>query len=222
VPAVVVVLAGQALAASGPAAGRATTRPTLTLRSARVVAHWREGWFKGSVVFAGRVGAPATLDAVLRRVGGGALPTQDAFTVRRARSFTRKLTLPARPMPGVYRLRLTGSTAGGDLQPVERNVVVPSPPEGVVDRAIISVTPGGRRVRSVAGPRHLLFARFHFLAAPRARTLEVVWRTPSYHVFSISHRHYATTIYTRVQSTSPLQPGIWYCILLVDGKIAKR
>lgn len=208
---------------SGTAAASERRTPKLTLQGATVSANWREGWFTGSVKLRGTIGAPARLTAILRRVAGGSLPRRLDLTVRRAGRFRAELTLPARPLPGLYRLRLTGSSGIGALPTVERNVRVPAPAEGIVDRAIASAKRGGPRAPVLRGPRQVLFARFHFLLAPRAQRVQVDWRTPSYVSYSTTSMPYAPTIHTRVRSSNaPLEPGIWYCILSVGGKVAKR
>jgi hypothetical protein len=215
---VLVVLLG-----SAPAAGSAQQAPRLTIRGAIVTAQWREGWFKGSVKFRGTVGAPARLTAIVRRVAGRALPRRLDFSVGRAGRFRRTIPLSPRPLPGVYRLRLFGSTSSGELPTVQRRIRVPAPTEGIVDRAAISVKPGGPRVRVLRGRQDVLFARFHFLVLPRADEVQVEWRTPSYQVFVSSTKPSTTTVRTRVRSLeTPLQQGTWYCILTAGGKIAKR
>lgn len=208
---------------NGAAAAPEQTTPRLTLNRASVAATWREGWLKGRIRFSGTVGVPAHLVAVLRRVSGETLPRALDFTARRAGPFRAELRLPARPLPGLYRLQLTGSSDAGPLPRVGRSVTVPAPAEGVVDRAIGSVRPGGPPVHVVSGPRQTLFARFHFLVRPRAQRVQIVWRTPRYEIFAARRVPYTPTVYSRVRSSGePLQRGVWYCLLMVGETVAKR
>ncbi len=143
------------------------------------------------------------------------------YAFAKAGTFTETLALPARLAPRAYVLHVNGSAGGRALPEVDSSFTVPTPPEGVVDSAAISSTRGGKSVHVVPGA-HELWARFHFLVPPDAKTVKVVWRTPSYTFVGAATKPYTSTIDSFVSSTAPLPKGTWYAILTVNSKIAKR
>src|SRR5262245_7540259 len=83
--------------------------PTLAVDRADSDATWKEGWLRpgAAVRFAGRVGAPSTLTAVLRPIGRrGIVTARREYHVAHAGRFSEALSLPPRPLPGRYQLRV--------------------------------------------------------------------------------------------------------------------
>ena len=87
--------------------------------------------------------------------------------IEQAGNFGGELTLPARLLPKLYRLTITGTTSdGAQITPVHKDVRLKQPPEGIVDYAYMSATRGGKRANTLKGKRLQIFARFHFVVAP--------------------------------------------------------
>jgi hypothetical protein len=216
------------------AAAAATRRgPTLTVSNVHVQARWREGWFTGSVRFSATVSDPSELTAYVRPAKGGGVLAKMDYSIAQAGAVTETLPLPARPVPGTYRLRVFGKSGTTSLPQTQDDFVVPAPVEGLVDKGWISVAKAGRPTpnQSLKGPLREMWVRFHFLVPPtqHPKTVKIVWHTPSsprggYRVVGIATKPYAATIdsFVRSLTPAPLQRGKWYAILVVGGKIAKR
>ena len=102
-------------------------------------------------------------------------------------------------------------------------VVLKAPPEGVVDRAAISLAKNGAGVSSVKSPQKELWVSFHFLAPPaHAHEVRIVWRTPSFKLVGAVTKPAAATTDSFIRATAPLAPGRWYAIVSVDGVVVKR
>ena len=202
----------------------ATADATLTLDTSTLTASWKESWLTGNVAFAGTVGEPSELTIILRRVD----PKPTAVAAKRTLTvasggYSGKLDLPHRALPGSYLLRVVGTSSGIALTPVEATLTLPAPPEGIVDKASIGLTPGGKAVRKVNGSVKQLHARFHFLVAPKLRTaVRLVWRTPQFNFVGEVRKPYSTNISTFVKSGQPLPKGTWYCLLTVNEIVVKR
>jgi hypothetical protein len=225
-----------ALLAAGTALARPQQdAPALTLDKPTLAGEWREGWFKqGAVRLSGTVGGPARLMASVRPTAKLRTVTAlKSFSVRRAGSYSTALKLPARPLPGSYRVSVSAQSGGVALQRVDRDVTLPTPVEGVVSEAIVSARPDGAATVSLPRSTHVAFARFVFLAPPRAHKVALVWRTPAYQIICQTSKGplpgcklllaYRTTVHTYVRSFGgPLARGTWYCILMVGNRVAKR
>jgi hypothetical protein len=105
--------------------------PTLVVDNAVVNASWREGWLRpgASVRFTGNVGQASTLTATLRPVDrpGTVTARLPDFDVA-AGAFSKIMPLPARPLPGSYRLRVASTSPPPRPAPVEVIVRIPAPP----------------------------------------------------------------------------------------------
>jgi hypothetical protein len=207
---------------------------SVTLGTAGVTGTWREGWFRhGAVHVSGTVSSPSQLKAFVRpRTNLLTVTASKSFSAAAGQPFAVTMTLPARPLPGTYVVSVAGESDGAKLPSVSREVTVPTPNEGVVSEAIVSATPDGPSQISLSGAR-VAYARFHFLAPPRARKVELVWRTPSYQLICQTKNGplpgcklvlpYTPTIHTYVRTVgAPLARGTWYCILMVGNTVAKR
>src|SRR4029079_12667763 len=169
----VLAVLGVGLLVSATAAASHRTGSTVTITSTSVTATWKESYAKGSVKFSGTETVAGTIEASLRNVRTGRLLYAKRFTVA-AGPFTKSLPLSARPDPGAYRLRLKEfPTANAS----DKTVEIPAPPEGVIDKAYTSRTQNGPSAQVIKNAK-TIYAHFHFLAAPQAKTLTFNWRKP--------------------------------------------
>lgn len=221
------------LVIAGAAGARSSqSPPTLTLDQPSVGGKWRQGWFKrGNVRVSGSVAVAAQLRASVRSTRDGRAYATKAFSSPAGR-YTVTLKLPARPLPGSYRVSVVGSRPALPL--VARLATVPAPAEGVVDEAVISARRGGRGATVLRGPRNQAWARFHFLfPPPRSRRVTIQWKTPSADLVCQATSGplrgcslrvaYSSTINTFLRTSSgKLAYGNWEARLSVGGKLAKR
>ncbi len=222
-------LLGVGLLVSGSAVASHQAGTALTINSASVTAKWKESYVKGSVKFSGTESASTELEASLRNVATGRLISVERFPVG-AGAFTQSIKLSARPVPGTYRLRLKEMPAGAAA---DRNVTIPAPPEGVVDRAWTSRTQNGPPAKVVPNAKSI-YAHFHFVARPKTNVLTFNWRkpgNPKVRFTGYAQKPYKTTVFTFVcVKTSAggsclnqeLRTGKWYCIVYAAGKVVKR
>jgi hypothetical protein len=210
-----------ALASAGSAVSQTTASGPISVTNVRLSAVWKEGWLTGSIRFSIVVTGPASVSASVRPVVPGPLSAHDDYSLTKSGSFTETIKLPPRLLPRQYVLKLTGTSGAKALPEADTHFTVPAPPEGVVDLATISAGKNGKATHVLASP-HELWVRFHFLVPPTAKTVKVVWRTPSYTFVGAVTKPYATTIDSFISSGSPLPQGTWYAILMVNGKTAKR
>lgn len=221
---------GVGLLVSGTAVAAQRTGSAVTITSTSVTAVWKESYVKGNVTFSATETAAGTVEANLRNTKTNRLIGVKRFSVE-AGSFTNSVPLPARPVPGTYRLRLkefpTGSAA-------DKNVVIPAPPEGVIDVAYMTSTKKGARMRVIKNAK-IIYAHFHFVAAPKAKTLTFKWKkpgNPKVRFTGFATKPYKTTIDTFVcvksRTGGPCRPnetlakGKWYCIVMAKGRVVKR
>jgi hypothetical protein len=228
---VVALLGGLTLLPAAFAAIRADA-PTLSVDNATVNASWREGWLRpgAAVRFTGTVGQASTLTATLRPVDRPGVVTARLgdFAVA-AGAFSKTMPLPARPLPGAYRLRIASVGVGPRPAPVDVTVRIPAPPEGVIDRALVGTSLNGPWLRyvgntgpAVQGAHRVLWVRFRFLSPPSGKRIELVWKLDWRRVVGRVHRRYANTIDTYARSANPLPKGVWLVTLKIDGRTAKR
>jgi hypothetical protein len=217
--AAVLALLGVALAASSGSA----TAPPLTLDSAIVSATWKESWLTGAVRFSGNVGGAASLTVTIKPVGkAGAPPAAKATVDTAGGEFSGQLKLPARVLPGNYAVRAYGTSNGEKLIAVERDVVVPAPPEGIVDRAWATTTRGGPPMKRIAGPRTELWAHFHFLYPPKSGKITAAWYTPSFKYIGTVTRKYRQNFDTFVRVRGGLERGNWWVLMRSGNRVAIR
>ena len=215
------------LLASGSAVASRQAGPTLTINNATVTAKWRESWLKGNVRFSATVSASAQLEATLRSQKTHRLVSRPLDFSVGGGTFTKTIKLSARPVPGTYRLRITGTSGGTTLPNADRLVSVPAPQEGVVDRSYASKSKNSSAVHVIRGA-HQIFAHFHFLTRPKDRFVRFIWRTPSYKFIGAVTKKYRENVWTFVRAKrlphgyAFLQKGTWYCIMRASGRVAKR
>jgi hypothetical protein len=97
-----------------------------------------------------------------------------------------------------------------------------TPPQGVVDLATISSTPGGMVLQPGTASLHTLWVRFHFVVAPDASTVTILWRNPGGQTVGSVSKPYFATINSVLRSRSPLATGTWRAAVVVDGKTVGR
>ena len=227
-----VLAGGLAVPASVAAVGGDT--PTLTVRSAVVNATWKEGWLVpgAAVTVSGRVDAPSQLDVILRPVDRPTVVTaRVAVDVAKGGTFATKVALPARPLPGKYSLRVLGTSGIEQLAPVDRTVTIVSPPEGVLDRALVGTTKNGPWLRYdndsspvVHGSHSELWTRFIFLAPPKPGKIEIIWKLHWQTVVGKVFKSYKNTLdtFAKTKAGTPLPGGTWTVTLTINGRIAKQ
>jgi hypothetical protein len=207
VPLAAALAAAFALSASGSAA-------SVTLSNVHVTGGWNEGWLDAIVHFTVNADGAANVQATVRPVNPGPVAKVEQYTFASSGSKDEAIPLPARLKPGDYVLKVGDATS---------KFTVPTPPEGVVDSATISLAKGGTSARTVPSTSHSLWVRFHFLVPPTgAKTVKIEWRTPSFQFIGAVTKPYAATIDSNLASGSALPKGTWYAMLLVNGKVAKR
>jgi hypothetical protein len=226
--ALVAVLSVAAAAAGGQQTA-AQTVPTVALKSAVLKSKWKESFVVGGVRFSGVVSGPAELRATLRPRGGGRVANAVTLQIDQPGPFGGELTLPARLLPKVYRLTISGtSSEGAQLTPVHRDVRLQQPPEGIVDYAYMSATRGGKRANTLNGKRLQIFARFHFVVAPlkgERKKLRSSWHSPDFKFHVEPHKQLNEFIDTFVLDTTRkgLMKGVWFCYLRsTSGYIIKK
>ena len=203
--------------------------PPVTLKSAVPTAKWKESFVVGSVRFSGVVGGAANLRATLRPAAGGKVANAADLSIEQAGTFGGEVALPARLLPKLYRLTITGITSdGGKTTPVHQDVRLRQPPEGIVDYAYISAVQGGKRVNTLKGKRLKLWARFHFVVAPlkgERGKVRASWHSPDFKFHAEPHKRLKTFVDTWVFDTTGkgLLKGVWFCYLRsTSGYLIKR
>ena len=206
-PVATALVSALALTASGSAA-------SVTLSNVHLAGGWKEGWLTASVHFTVNASGATSVQATVRPVKPGPVAKVQQYTFTSSGSKAEMIPLPARLQPGDYVLKVGTATS---------KFSVPSPPEGVVDGATISLAKGGSPAKAVPSTSHSLWVRFHFLVPPAgAKTVKIEWRTPSFQFIGAVTKPYAATIDSNLASGAALPKGTWYAMLLVNGKVAKR
>ena len=217
----VVIVFGAVAGGGTPATYQSTE--TVTLASAKLTATWKESWLTAKLRFAGTVDAPSKLTAVLRPVSRAGPPAAASkISVSGPGSFAGTLELPARVLPGLYRLSVGGTSNGHRLEPAEREVTLPAPPEGIVDKSFASATKGGPPVTTLPSPRTEVHARFYFVVPPRSKVVHVAWHSPSFRWLGQVKKPYKPTFDTFIRTSTQLERGVWFCVLSSGGRVVKR
>ena len=220
------------VAGPSPVALAAGHGQALTVDAAVANAHWKEGWLLpgATVRFSGNVQAPSKLTAALRPEGrAGVVTARASFAVPAAGPFTEQIHLPPRPLPGEYSLRIGGTSGGAPLEPVEVKVMIPAPPEGVLDQVEVGTTANGPwHVYSngsapvVSGAHKVIWMRFRFLSPPTGQKVELVWKMRWHTVVGKVYKLVKDTLVSSVSSATPLPSGHWVAVLKFNGRVAKQ
>jgi len=208
---------------------QAQTPPTATLNSVAIKSKWKESFVDGSIRFSGVVSGPVELRATLRPAAGGKVANAVTLPLAQAGPFGGELTLPARLLPKLYRLTISGTTSeGAQLKPIHKDVQLKQPPEGIVDYAFISAKQGGKPANTLNGKRLQIFARFHFVVAPlpgERKKLRSSWHSPDFKFHAEPHKQLNEFVDTFVLDTTGkgLMKGVWFCYLKsTSGYVIKK
>lgn len=223
-------LALLALLASGAAVASREDQPSVTISSASVSAKWRQSWLKGHVTFTFVTTAASQLEVTLRSEQTHELNTRPLELSVGAGSFTKTIQLSARPVPGTYSLRITGTSGGTTIPAVQRLLTIHAPVEGVVDRWYTSRTKDGPPTHVIRGA-HQIFAHFHFLVRPQVQVVTFVWQkpgNPKVRYTGYAKKKYHETVWTFVRAKrlphgyAYLRKGEWYCFIRASGRVVVR
>jgi hypothetical protein len=203
-------------------AAQAQTPPLVTIKSATISAKWKESWLTGSVRFSGAVSGSADLRASLRPKAGGSVAAAVDIPGLQPGPYGGTLTLPNRLLPKVYRLTISGTGADGPIKPVSRDVTLPAPPEGVVDRAWASKTKNGPPINTIPGSPSEVWAHFHFVVPPKSRKVRNRWYSPNFRWYGEKkNKPWAPTIHTRL-AAAKLDKGVWFAYMFSENRVVKR
>jgi hypothetical protein len=203
-------------------AAQAQTPPLVTIKSATISAKWKESWLTGSVRFSGTVSGSADLRASLRPKAGGSIAAAVDIPGLQPGPYGGTLPLPNRLLPKVYRLTISGTSADGPIKPVSRDVTLPAPPEGVVDRAWASKTKNGPPINTIPGSPTEVWAHFHFVVPPKSRKVRNRWYSPNFRWYGEKkNKPWTPTIHTRL-AAAKLDKGVWFAYMFSENRVVKR
>jgi hypothetical protein len=203
-------------------AAQAQTAPIVTLKSATLSSKWKESWLTGSVRFSGTVSGNADLRVSLRPKAGGKVAAAVTLPTTQPGPFGGELTLPNRLLPKVYRLTVSGTSGDGQIKPVHKDVTLPAPPEGIVDRAWASKTKNGRPVKTIPGSPTEVWAHFHFVVPPKSRKVRNRWYSPNFRWWGEKkNKPWTATVHTRL-AAAKLDKGVWFAYMFSENRVVKR
>jgi hypothetical protein len=221
-----------ALAITCAAVGGRSAVTTVKLTAATANARWSQGYLRpgANITVAGTVSDASALTAALRPDDRPGVVTAAAkFAVAAAGPFTAKLKLPPRPIPGKYTLTVSGKTGTTALDPVKIAVMIPAPPEGVLDQVQVGTGPNGPwqiyqgdHPPTITGSHRELWMRFRFLYPPSGKNVQLVWKMKWHKVVGKVTKRYKDILETSVASTQPLPAGHWAAVLKFDGIVSKK
>ena len=207
------------------AAPTAAADPTVTFTDSTTSMKWRQGYLTGSVRFTVETTEPATVFVFVRRSSGkGSVLASKQLDLVPGTPVTETIKLPPQPKPGEYRLRASLVTPAGNIGlATERRVVIPSPPEGVVAKAVVSRQRGGANVATISGVSQM-WVRFRFLALPRkGAQKKVFWFSPSAKLIGIVVKSDQFVVDSYIRNQNGVLPkGNWEARLVIGGVIARR
>ena len=164
--------------ASGNAVSRTITSTIgahqATLTSAAFAAKWKQSRVKGTLTVKGtapRGGAYAV------EVFRGKTRTMRASYTLTAGAFSRAIKLPAKLIPGTYRVALVPSFPATVVQGAGREVKLAAPIEGVVDKVVLSGKNNGPSARTLRNAT-TIWVSFRFVAKPKGKLTLTWYRTP--------------------------------------------
>jgi hypothetical protein len=203
----------------------AAADPAVTFTDSKTSMKWRQGFLTGSVRFTVQSTEPATVFVYVRRSSGkGPVVVGKRYDLAAATPLTDSLKLPAQPMPGEYRLRASLVTPAGNIGlPTERRVVIPSPIEGVVAKAVVSKQRGGTNVTTISGVSQM-WVRFRFKSLPRKGVAKrVLWFSPQGQLIGTVVKSDQFVVDSFIRNRNGALPkGNWEARLVIGGKIARR
>jgi hypothetical protein len=208
----------------GPGVGPSTA----TLTSAKLSVKWTKGVPRGTLDIAGTTDAAADLTVTLRRVVASGTRPVKGWTIRRteAGAFSQKLALPKSALsllPGRYRVDVTGSSPGGKVALVSRNMTLKGPASGIVRDGAISAVRNGAPAARLPGQRSVIWATFRFAALPTKGVIRIDWVDPDGKRYRGPAKPKRTSVESNLQRRNGnLKLGRYQAILLVGGVELRR
>jgi len=208
----------------GPGPGVPTTA---ALTKAKLSVKWRKGVPSGTLDLTGTTNAAADLTVTLRRVVASGTKPVKGWTIRRtaAGTFTQKLALPKVALlllPGKYRVDVTGSSPGGKIARVARDLRLAGPSTGIVRDGFISAIRNGAPATRLA-PRPVVWATFRFAALPTKGAIRIDWVDPGGRRYRGPAKPKRTTVESTLsRSGGNLAAGRYQAILTVGGVELRR
>jgi PKD repeat protein len=170
--------------------------PQAALTSAKFSVKWKISRANGSLTV---VGSTPRTGTYAFDVFKGTTRKIHVSTKLNAWPFTRKIALPARFVPGTYRIALVPSDK--QVTGASRSATLPAPASGVVDVAFLSGARNGTAARTLTGATRI-WASFHFAARPKG-AVTLTW----YHLTSKRVRIGSTSKGSAVKVVSYLSIG---------------
>ncbi len=192
---------------------------------------WKKGVPNGTLELKGSTDAAANLTVTLRRITAAGTKPVKGWTVKRAAAgaFTVKLALPKLPrvvLPGKYRVDVTGSSSGGTVPRVAKDLArLEGPKAGIVVDAFASATQNGAPATRLPGDRRIVWANFKFAALPTKGAIRVDWKDPlgnKLRIGSVRPRRALVTASYRYTNGAVLKKGRYTAILKVGGVEQRR
>ena len=211
----------------GPGVGPTTAKIT----SAKLSVKWKKGVPNGTLELKGSTDAAANLTVTLRRITASGTKPVKGWSVKRtaAGAFTVKLALPKLPkvvLPGKYRVDVTGSSSGGTVPRVAKDLArLKGPASGIVVDAFASATQNGAPATRIVGDRKVVWANFKFAALPTKGAIRVDWKDPlgsQLRIGSVRPRRTLVTASYGYVPRSVLKKGRYTAILKVGGVELRR
>lgn len=206
---------GVAAQAQGPT-------PAVTLKTATLSSKWKESWLTGSIRFSGIVTTPSVLRVSVRPKAGGKVAASVDLPDVQPGPFGGELTLPNRLLPKVYRVTVSGTSGDAQLKPMHRDVNLPAPPEGIVDRAWASKTKNGPPINTIPGNPTEVWAHFHFVVPPKSRKVRNRWYSPNFRWWGEKkNKPWTPTVHTRL-AAAKLDKGVWFAYMFSENRVVKK
>ena len=142
--------------------------PQSALTSAKFVAKWKVSRVSGTLNIAGS--APRAGTYAVNVFKGKVRKIRVSYKLA-AGAFTRKLKLPAKLVPGTYRVDLVPGDA--QVKGATRSASLAAPASGVVDQAFLSGARNGTAARTLTGAK-TIWASFRFAAKPKG-SVTLTW-----------------------------------------------
>jgi hypothetical protein len=141
-----------------------------TLSTARFSAKWKQSRVKGTLIVTGS--APRSGTYVVDALKGTSRKIHASYQLKEG-PFTQTIKLPAKLVPGKYRVSLLPSFPATQVKPAGRDAKLAAPAEGVVDLVVLSGAKNGPPARTLRNAT-TIWASFRFAAVPRG-SLTLTW-----------------------------------------------
>ena len=201
---------------------------TVNIRiSPRIKSTFKQSSGSGTLIVNGTISAAANLRVQLRRPGGAALLTRrlrargGPFGLR-ARLKRGTLAGGAYFLPGGFVVTVRGSSGRVAVPLQMRSLYVNPPREGVVRKAYVSDTAGGRARKRLPRGARQAWAIFKFASQPTAEPVTVSWYSPTGALIGTEPKNNRPIIRTGIASGQPIPSGAWKVELRAGGKLVKK